>query len=57
MEETEAKEPKIRLNIKKNFKGEMAYEYTVRGETPQEIEVLKQQVKIIAEAEVKNANI
>lgn len=30
-------EQNFRLNIKKNFKGEIGYEYTVRGDTIEEI--------------------
>ena len=45
MEDTNGSESKIRLNIKKNFKGEKGYEYTVRGDNIEEIAILKEQVK------------
>ena len=46
------KEPKLRLNVKRNFKGEKGYEFTVRGDTIEEIEKLKEQIKKIAEMEM-----
>lgn len=51
--ETNDKEFKMRLNIKRNFKGEIGYEYTVRADTIDELKALKEQVKLEAEVEVK----
>jgi len=35
--QTVISEPNFRLNVKKNFKGEIGYEYTVRGDTIEEL--------------------
>jgi len=51
MEKT-IEEPRFRLNRKVNFKGEKAYEYTVRGDTIEElIEREKEIVKYLNEVE------
>jgi hypothetical protein len=42
----------IRINIKQNFKKEKAYEYTIRGDTVDEIQALKARVKAICETEM-----
>jgi len=38
-------EKAIRVNIKQNFKGEKGYEYTIRGDTKEELEKLLKEVK------------
>lgn len=53
MEETVVKEPKIRFNLKKNFKGELGYEYTIRADTQEELTAINKELKIFAELEVK----
>jgi len=51
-ETTEINEPKLRLNIKRNFKGEKGYEYTVRGDSIEEIKESLGKLKELAEKEV-----
>ena len=51
-QETQTREPAYRLNIKKNFKGELGYEYTVRADTIPELTEMSRQVKALAESEV-----
>jgi len=41
-------EKKFRLNIKKNFKGEMAWDITARADTLEELRINIQKVKILA---------
>ena len=56
MEATESNElinePKMRLNIKQNFKGEKAFDLTVRGEDIKEIEERLALLRAVAEKEV-----
>lgn len=41
-------EPKFRINRKQNFKGETAFEYTIRGDTQEEMKMLDKQALEIA---------
>ena len=45
MEETERNEPKIRWNIKQSAKGNLYWEFTVRGETNEECKRLAEEAK------------
>jgi len=45
------KEPAIRLNMKRNFKGEFAWEVTIRGDFKEEIQNKIDDVKKILENE------
>ena len=60
MEQTETQnmEPKMRLNIKQSAKGQKYYEYTVKADDIEELTVLSEQVKLLAEktCEVEDAN-
>lgn len=42
-------EPKMRLNIKQSSKGQKYYEYTVKADDIEELTVLSEQVKRLAE--------
>lgn len=44
---------KLRVNIKRNFKGELAFEYTARGDTPDELTVNLAAARTAALAEIK----
>ena len=52
IEITEVKEPKIRFNLKKNFKGELGYEYTIRADTHEELVTINKEMKPFAELQV-----
>lgn len=45
-------EPNYRLNVKKNFKGEIGYEYTVRGDSIEEISQKNSNMKELIKNEV-----
>lgn len=46
-------EPKVRLTVKKNFKGEYGWEFTCRGDTVEEVRKLWKEVKREAEKAIR----
>lgn len=47
MEQTTNQEPKYRLNIKQNYKGEQGYEYTIRADTIDELKKLDTKINVL----------
>jgi len=52
-EQTVKQEPMFRLNIKRNFKGELGYEYTVRADDIGTLTKLNDEVKQLAEKQIQ----
>ena len=53
MEETiEKQEPKLRVNLKRNFKGEYGWEITAKGDTEEEVRQSIKSGKIILAGEM-----
>jgi len=48
-EQTQTKEPAYRLNVKKNFKGEMGWEGTVREDDIDNIKTMMNELKAYAD--------
>jgi len=43
---SDSTEPPFRLNIKRNFKGDYGFEYTIKGETIQDIQINDYQIQL-----------